>query len=172
MNLRGGVQLSSQRTSGNLRGRRHSSNRGHRGHANTLGNGVCLWGRLDGLTDQNGRGHGQGYAIADDLYEVLYLRKAALSGLATKLSPLRRAARIHDLCQISMPLISIRSTASQVRWTSYGDSSSRHAPIGDGIDKVLMLFGMRAPGNSEGLPVGLCHERGRAHVGHPDLDGP
>ena len=50
--------------------------------------------------------------------------------------------------------------------------ASLPAPIRDRIDKVLILLGMRTPGNSQRLPTCFRYESGRAHVGNPDLDGP
>jgi len=35
------------------------------------------------------------------------------------------------------------------------------------IDKVLVLLGVRTPGNSQGLPACLCHERGRTQCRAP-----
>src|SRR5205807_5303745 len=64
----------------------------------------------------------------------------------------------------------LRSPFHQKR--SKSRRASLPAPIGDGVDKVLVLLGMGTAGNSQGLPACLCDENGRAHVGHPDLDGP
>jgi hypothetical protein len=43
--------------------------------------------------------------------------------------------------------------------------------IRDRVDKVLVLPGVRAFGDSKGLPMRLFTERRGAHVGDPYLDG-
>ena len=51
-------------------------------------------------------------------------------------------------------------------------AASTRAPIGDRVDKILILPGARTFGDRERLPVGLFRKCGRPHVGYPNLDRP
>jgi hypothetical protein len=48
----------------------------------------------------------------------------------------------------------------------------RSAPIGDGVDKILVPLGVGAIGDGQGLAMRLCRKHRRAHVRDPNLDRP